>query len=48
MRSNPPQEKKLGNCNIEGWLAMGFFGGSLNNMHQDMAEAVANCVKGKD
>jgi len=39
---------ELGSCNIDGWRAMGFFGGSLSSVHEDMAEAVADCVKGHD
>ncbi|MBI1922511.1 MAG: DUF4410 domain-containing protein [Geobacter sp.] len=40
--------EEIGNCNVDGWLAMGLFGGSLNKMHEDLAEAVADCVKGKN
>lgn len=36
------------NCNVDGWLAMGIFGGSLNNMHEDLAETVVDCIKGKN
>jgi len=40
--------EELGICAIDGWRAMGFFGGSLSTVHKDMAEAVADCVKGDD
>ncbi|HJV65303.1 MAG TPA: DUF4410 domain-containing protein [Geomonas sp.] len=37
----------LGNCNIDGYVRMGFTGGSLSGMHKDLGEAVADCVKGE-
>ncbi len=40
--------EEIGNCNVDGWLAMGWFGGSLSKMHKDLADAVVDCVKGKN
>ncbi|WP_298434803.1 DUF4410 domain-containing protein [Geobacter sp.] len=40
--------EEMGNCNIDGNLKMGFFGGSVSKMHNDMAEALVDCLKGEN
>ena len=39
--------EEMGDCYIKGYIRGGWFGGSLDKMHDGLAEAVANCVKGE-
>lgn len=39
-------KEELGRCKIDGKLSDGFYGGSLDNMLKDVAEDVADFVKG--
>ena len=39
--------ENIGECYIKGYVRGGWFGGSLDKMHDGLAAAVADCVKGE-
>jgi hypothetical protein len=43
-----PEGEVLGKCDVEGKISGGFMGGSISNMHKDVAKEVVNFVKGEN